>query len=108
MIVILIEFIINCIIDIVFLITKYQLLRILFKNITALLIATSMATRQNLAYTTFAENEIVYGNIFLILFYIKCQWLVPKFECKVYQNGKNRSIKYLVVSLFLKQFFCFS
>ena len=22
---------------------------------------------------------------------MKCQYLVPKFECKVYQNGKNRS-----------------
>ena len=48
---------------------------------------------------TFDENEI-FRDIVLILFSVKCQWFVPKFECKVYQNGKNRSIKYSVVSLF--------
>ena len=48
----------------------------------------------------FDENEIFYGNLFFIPFSIKCQWIVPKFECKlVYQNGKNRSSKHSVASL---------
>ena len=46
------------------------------------------------------ENRTFYGNTILILFSIKCPWLVPKFECKVFQNGKNTSIGYSVVSLF--------
>ena len=50
--------------------------------------------------TIFEENEIFNGNIFLIPFSIKCQWLVPKFECKVYENGKNRNSKHSVSSLF--------
>ena len=48
----------------------------------------------------FDENEIFHGNIFLILFSIKCQWIVPKFVCKVYQNGKNRRSNHSVASLF--------
>ena len=39
-------------------------------------------------------------NIFLIPLFIKCQWLVSKFKCKVNQNGKNRSSKHSVASLF--------
>ena len=50
----------------------------------------------------FDENEIftVILNIFLIRFSINCQRLVPNFECKVYQIGKNRSSKHSVASLF--------
>ena len=31
---------------------------------------------------------------------IKCQWLVLKYECKVYENGKYISSKHSVSSLF--------
>ena len=41
------------------------------------------------------------SHVVLIPFFIKCQWLVPKFKCKVYQNGKNRSSKQSVSSLCL-------
>ena len=40
------------------------------------------------------------GIMFLIPNSIKCQWLVLKFESKVYKNGKNRSSKRSVSSLF--------
>ena len=53
-----------------------------------------MATRQKKTIKIFDENE------FLIPFFIKCQWLVSKFECKVYQYGKNISSKHSVASLF--------
>ena len=33
--------------------------------------------------------------MFLIPNSIKCQWLVLKFESKVYENGKNRSSNFL-------------
>ena len=36
----------------------------------------------------FDENAI-FTKIYLIPFSIKCQWLVPKSECKVYQKGQN-------------------
>ena len=43
-----------------------------------------------------------------MLFSIKCQWLVPKFEWKVYRNGKNRSSKHSVSRQFvLQQFLVF-
>ena len=48
----------------------------------------------------FDENEFFCGNMFLIPISIKCQWLVLKFECKVYQNGRYRSSKHYVSSLF--------
>ena len=56
--------------------------------------------RVKTSHNDFDENDIFYGNIFLIPFSIKCQWLVSKFEFKVYQNSKNRSSKRSVVSLF--------
>ena len=48
----------------------------------------------------FDENEIFTEIYFLIPFSIKCLWLVPKFEFKVNQNGKDRSSKHSVDSLF--------
>ena len=59
-----------------------------------------MAMRQNLT------NDF-YGNIFLIPFSIKFQWLVLKFKCEVYQNGHNRSSEQSVASLFEAVLLCF-
>ena len=53
-------------------------------------------------------SQNFYGNTSLILFSVMCQWLVPKFGCKVCQTNKNRSIRYSVVSMFWNIFLCFS
>ena len=58
----------------------------------------SMATRHNLLYSFFTKMKL-FRRSFLILFTKECQILVSKFKCKVFQNDKNRTFKYLVVSI---------
>ena len=63
--------------------------------------------RVKISHNDFWRKWDFYGNIFLIPFSIKCQWLVPHFECKVYQIGKNRSSKHSLASLFWNSFLYF-
>ena len=48
------------------------------------------------------------GNIFLIPFSKKCQWLVPKFEGKVYQNSKKIEVATIQSPVCFETVFCVS
>ena len=54
----------------------------------------SMATPKNLVTQFLSKMRSLWKYVFNTILYKVSIYLVPKFECKVYQNGKNRIIKH--------------